>query len=118
MQFTPQQQKVIDLRNKNILVSAAAGSGKTAVLVERIIQKVIIDKIDIDKILKFCFAKFFHQPGFADLTGSSYHQMFAVLRYFPFGKLSDCCSFHIFNSPFYVLNIASLCIFLNEIMPL
>lgn len=29
--FTPEQQKVIELRNRNILVSAAAGSGKTAV---------------------------------------------------------------------------------------
>ena len=35
--WTKEQQKVIDLRNRNILVSAAAGSGKTAVLVERII---------------------------------------------------------------------------------
>ena len=34
MNFTPDQQRVIDTRNANILVSAAAGSGKTAVLVE------------------------------------------------------------------------------------
>ena len=40
VKWTEQQQKVIDLRNRNILVSAAAGSGKTAVLVERIIQKI------------------------------------------------------------------------------
>ena len=38
VKWTEEQQKVIDLRNRNILVSAAAGSGKTAVLVERIIQ--------------------------------------------------------------------------------
>ena len=38
VEFTKEQQKVIDLRDRNILVSAAAGSGKTAVLVERIIQ--------------------------------------------------------------------------------
>ena len=38
--FTEDQQKVIDLRNRNILVSAAAGSGKTAVLVERIITRL------------------------------------------------------------------------------
>ena len=31
--FTPEQKQVIDLRDRNILVSAAAGSGKTAVLV-------------------------------------------------------------------------------------
>ena len=38
MKFTEDQQRVIDLRNCNILVSAAAGSGKTAVLVERIVS--------------------------------------------------------------------------------
>ena len=36
VKWTEEQQKVIDLRDRNILVSAAAGSGKTAVLVERI----------------------------------------------------------------------------------
>ena len=37
-QWTPDQKKVIDLRNRNLLVSAAAGSGKTAVLIERILN--------------------------------------------------------------------------------
>ena len=36
--WTEEQQKVISLRNRNILVSAAAGSGKTAVLVQRILR--------------------------------------------------------------------------------
>ena len=40
MKWTEDQQRVIDARDSNILVSAAAGSGKTAVLVERIIQEV------------------------------------------------------------------------------
>ena len=39
MKFTDEQQQVIDSRGENLLVSAAAGSGKTAVLVERIIRK-------------------------------------------------------------------------------
>ena len=39
----------------NILVAAAAGSGKTAVLVERIIHKIIDEKMDIDKILVVTF---------------------------------------------------------------
>ena len=38
MTWTDDQRKVIELRDRNILVSAAAGSGKTAVLVERIIK--------------------------------------------------------------------------------
>lgn len=57
MKWTDDQQKVIDLRNRNILVSAAAGSGKTAVLVERII-KIITDKeqpVDIDRLLIVTF---------------------------------------------------------------
>ena len=37
--WTEEQRQVIKLRNRSLLVSAAAGSGKTAVLVERIIQK-------------------------------------------------------------------------------
>ena len=51
--WTKQQQQVIDLRNRNLLVSAAAGSGKTAVLVERIIQKITDDirPVDIDQLL-------------------------------------------------------------------
>ena len=50
--FTPEQQKVIELRNRNILVSAAAGSGKTAVLVERIIR-MITDETDRLLIVTF-----------------------------------------------------------------
>ena len=54
VQWTKEQQEVIRLRDRNILVSAAAGSGKTAVLVERILSK-ITDKehpVDIDDIYK------------------------------------------------------------------
>nr|WP_297707657.1 helicase-exonuclease AddAB subunit AddA [uncultured Butyrivibrio sp.] len=54
--FTSEQQAVIDARNCNILVSAAAGSGKTAVLVERIIQ-MILEGYDIDHLLVVTFTK-------------------------------------------------------------
>lgn len=55
--FTPDQQRVIDTRDCNILVSAAAGSGKTAVLVERIIQKICDEThpVDIDRLLIVTF---------------------------------------------------------------
>ncbi len=57
MKFTPEQQKVIKLHNSNILVSAAAGSGKTAVLVERIIRMVCEGEhpADIDRLLIVTF---------------------------------------------------------------
>ena len=53
--WTDEQQLAISKKNSNILVSASAGSGKTAVLVERVINKVINEKIDIDKILVVTF---------------------------------------------------------------
>lgn len=59
VKWTKQQQKVIDLRNRNILVSAAAGSGKTAVLVERIIQKITDEQspVDVDRLLIVTFTE-------------------------------------------------------------
>ncbi len=53
--WTKEQKLAIDIKDKNILVSASAGSGKTAVLVERVISKVIDEHIDIDKILVVTF---------------------------------------------------------------
>ncbi len=53
--WTIEQQLAIDKQNSNILVSASAGSGKTAVLVERVINKVINYNIDIDRILVVTF---------------------------------------------------------------
>ncbi|MBP1926087.1 ATP-dependent helicase/nuclease subunit A [Sedimentibacter acidaminivorans] len=55
MEWTKEQKKIIELKNSNILVSAAAGSGKTAVLVERIINLVINENEDIDKFLIVTF---------------------------------------------------------------
>ncbi len=53
--WTEEQMQAIKLKGANILVSAAAGSGKTSVLVERIVNKIINDGVDIDKILVVTF---------------------------------------------------------------
>ena len=57
--WTKEQQQVIDLRNQNLLVSAAAGSGKTAVLVERILAMVTdpVHPKDIDQLLVVTFTR-------------------------------------------------------------
>ena len=57
--WTPAQKNAIDTRDCNVLVSAAAGSGKTAVLVERIISMITDpDKnIDIDRLVVVTFTK-------------------------------------------------------------
>lgn len=57
MTWTTEQQQVIETRGRNLLVSAAAGSGKTAVLVERIIRMVTDSEhpIDIDRLLVMTF---------------------------------------------------------------
>ena len=55
MKWTKEQSDAIYKKGSNILVAAAAGSGKTAVLVERIIQKILNDGVDIDKLLVVTF---------------------------------------------------------------
>ncbi len=55
--WTPQQSLAIQDRGHNLLVAAAAGSGKTAVLVERIIQLVRWDQVDIDRMLIVTFTQ-------------------------------------------------------------
>lgn len=55
VKWTEEQSQAINEKGSNILVAAAAGSGKTAVLVERIINKIINENIDIDKLLVVTF---------------------------------------------------------------
>mgnify|MGYP002548923406 CR=1 FL=1 len=55
VKWTEEQKQAIYEKESNILVAAAAGSGKTAVLVERIINKIINENIDIDKLLVVTF---------------------------------------------------------------
>ena len=57
--FTDRQKEVLDARNHNILVSAAAGSGKTAVLVERIVRMISEGDhpLDIDRLLVVTFTR-------------------------------------------------------------
>ena len=70
MQWTKEQEQVIHLGGRNILVSAAAGSGKTATLVERIIERVVGTReagqpnkgedgapVDIDRLLIVTFTR-------------------------------------------------------------
>ena len=53
--WTKEQKQAIEEKGTNLLVAAAAGRGKTAVLVERIIHKIIDEKMDIDKMLVVTF---------------------------------------------------------------
>ncbi|MCR5145409.1 MAG: helicase-exonuclease AddAB subunit AddA [Lachnospiraceae bacterium] len=57
--WSTDQRQVIDARDENVLVAAAAGSGKTAVLVERIVNRITDGKnpIDIDRIVVVTFTK-------------------------------------------------------------
>lgn len=59
VKWTQEQEQVIELQNRNILVSAAAGSGKTAVLVERILHKMLRaeNPVDIDRLLIVTFTR-------------------------------------------------------------
>ena len=59
VKFSDEQQSVIDMRGANLLVSAAAGSGKTEVLAERIVE-LILDKdhpVSIDRMVVLTFTE-------------------------------------------------------------
>ncbi|MBP3722805.1 MAG: UvrD-helicase domain-containing protein, partial [Selenomonadaceae bacterium] len=55
MAWTDEQELAINTEDKNLLVAAAAGSGKTAVLVERIIRKILEGNVNVDEILALTF---------------------------------------------------------------
>ena len=57
--WTEDQKRVIDTRGNNLLVSAAAGSGKTAVLVERILTMITDEAhpVDVDRLLITTFTR-------------------------------------------------------------
>lgn len=57
MAWTTEQEAAIKFRNGNLLVSAAAGSGKTAVLIERILQRILDEKdpLSIDQLVVVTF---------------------------------------------------------------
>lgn len=55
MNWTKEQREAIEVRDKNILVSAAAGSGKTAVLVERIKQLILSENVKLEEMLVVTF---------------------------------------------------------------
>ena len=57
MEWTTDQQQIIDRRTGTLLVSAAAGSGKTAVLVQRILEWIVQDRKNIDEFLVVTFTK-------------------------------------------------------------
>ncbi|MBE6584281.1 MAG: hypothetical protein E7649_04755 [Ruminococcaceae bacterium] len=57
MGFTPNQQSAIDVRDRTLLVSAAAGSGKTFTLTQRIIRSIIDDGQDLSRLLIVTFTK-------------------------------------------------------------
>ena len=58
-QWTSEQRQCIEARGGTLLVSAAAGSGKTSVLVERIVRRITdpADGTDVDRLLVVTFTK-------------------------------------------------------------
>ena len=57
MDFNSEQKLAISARDKNVLISAGAGSGKTRVLVERIIEMIKNKELSINDVLVMTFAR-------------------------------------------------------------
>ena len=81
--WTPQQKNAIYATDGSVLVSAAAGSGKTAVLVERVIKLITREKnpLDVDRLLIVTFTraaaagrKIFWRRFFMIVIGKTYNK--------------------------------------------
>ena len=57
MDWTPKQTEVLEAIDQDVLVAAAAGSGKTAVMVEKVLRLVKERRTDIDNILAVTFRR-------------------------------------------------------------
>ena len=57
MNWTEEQQRAIGARGTNILLSAAAGSGKTTVLVQRVLELIASGATQIDRMLIVTFTR-------------------------------------------------------------
>ena len=57
MKLNEKQLRAVDVENKNILISAAADSGKTRVLVERIVSQLLNNKFLIDELIAMTLAR-------------------------------------------------------------
>ena len=55
MQFTAEQKKAIETLDRSVLVSAAAGSGKTAILIQRILKIILEGRANVDELLVVTF---------------------------------------------------------------
>ena len=57
MKWTREQEQAIKARGGNLLVSAAAGSGKTAVVTQRAIDIIVNENVDLSRILMITFTE-------------------------------------------------------------
>lgn len=57
MAIIKEQEDVVNSRNKNIIVSASAGSGKTTVMIRRIVELIIKDDVNLDELLVLTYTK-------------------------------------------------------------
>jgi len=55
LKITGAQKKIIEMNNKSLLISASAGSGKTFVVVERVLSQILKNKADVDRLLLVTF---------------------------------------------------------------
>lgn len=57
MNYKPSQQEAIDHLDSNVIVPASAGAGKTAVLIARLMKRIIVDEVELDEICAMTFTE-------------------------------------------------------------
>ena len=57
LELTPEQRRAVERRDSSLLLRAGAGTGKTAVLVERFVAAVVEDRVPVDSVLAITFTE-------------------------------------------------------------
>ena len=119
MKWNEAQERAIFTRDKNILVSAAAGSGKTAVLTERIRQMVVRESVSVDEMLIVTFTNAaaaelrerIHK-GILEAMEEDSTDAAALQEQLDLLPEADICTFHAF-----CLKVIRLYFFLTDVTP-
>ena len=78
--FKPEQLEVLDTVNKNLIVSASAGSGKTTVMIQKIIEDIIDRQIDLKRILVLTYTSASADEMKQKLSGALYEKAVNNIR--------------------------------------
>lgn len=57
IEFLPEQKKILESKDKNVIVSASAGSGKTTVMIQKLINLIVENNVNVKNLLVLTYTR-------------------------------------------------------------